>query len=31
MSAILATIGFLLDALYVVAARRAAPWIEGEL
>jgi ABC-type nitrate/sulfonate/bicarbonate transport system permease component len=31
MSAIVATIGFLLDALYVAAARRAAPWIEGEL
>jgi ABC-type nitrate/sulfonate/bicarbonate transport system permease component len=31
MSAIVATIGFLLDALYVVAARQAAPWIEGEL
>jgi ABC-type nitrate/sulfonate/bicarbonate transport system permease component len=31
LSAIVATIGFLLDALYVGAARRAAPWIEGEL
>ena len=31
MSAIVATIGFLLDAFYVMAARRAAPWIEGEL
>ena len=31
MSAIVATIGFLLDAFYVAAARRVAPWIEGEL
>jgi ABC-type nitrate/sulfonate/bicarbonate transport system permease component len=31
MSTIVATIGYLLDALYVAGARRAAPWIEGEI
>lgn len=31
MSAIVATIGFLLDLLYVVAVRRALPWLEGEI
>jgi NitT/TauT family transport system permease protein len=31
MSAIVATLGFLVDALYVAAVRRAAPWLEGEI
>lgn len=30
-STIVAAIGFLLDAAYVAAARRAAPWLEGQL
>jgi NitT/TauT family transport system permease protein len=31
VAAIVAVLGFALDALYVFAARRAAPWLEGEL
>jgi ABC-type nitrate/sulfonate/bicarbonate transport system permease component len=31
MSTIVATIGFLLDAAYVAAVRRALPWLEGEI
>ena len=31
MSVIVAAIGFLLDAAYVIAVRRALPWFEGEV
>jgi ABC-type nitrate/sulfonate/bicarbonate transport system permease component len=31
VAAIVATLGFALDALYVLGVRRAAPWLEGEL
>jgi ABC-type nitrate/sulfonate/bicarbonate transport system permease component len=31
VAAIVATIGFLLDAAYVAAVRRALPWFEGEV
>jgi len=31
ISAIVAGIGFLADAVYVAAVRRAAPWLEGEI
>jgi ABC-type nitrate/sulfonate/bicarbonate transport system permease component len=31
MSTIVATIGFLVDALYVAAVCRAVPWLEGEI
>lgn len=31
MSAIVATLGFAIDLLYVTAVRRALPWLEGEI
>lgn len=31
VSAIIATLGFLLDAAYVAAVRVALPWLQGEL
>jgi ABC-type nitrate/sulfonate/bicarbonate transport system permease component len=31
LSTIVATLGFLVDAAYVAAARRALPWLEGEI
>ncbi|HEX5618673.1 MAG TPA: ABC transporter permease [Solirubrobacteraceae bacterium] len=31
MSAIVATIGFLVDALYAASVRRLAPWLEGDV
>ena len=31
VSAIVATLGFAIDAVYVAAVRRALPWLEGEI
>ena len=31
VSAIVAALGFAVDALYVLAVRRALPWLEGEV